>query len=90
MQRIINITLKLLYFKDSVLLVNIKNIKIETSNLNLYKSIDDIDNKLNYLFNDIYIKDKSYLLNFSLIIALASPNNFILKGSYIDKAITYR
>jgi len=90
MQRIINITLKLLHFKDSVLLVNIKNIKIEMSNLNLYKSIDNIDNKLNYLFNNIYIKDESYLLDLSLIIALASFNNFILKGSYIDKAIIYK
>jgi len=38
----------------------------------------------------MYIKDKSYLLDLSLIVALVSLNNFILKGSYTDKAITYR
>jgi len=90
MMRIINASPALDHFKDCVLLVDIKNIKSQTSDLNLYRSMDRMDDLIEDLFNQAHIPEQYNLRDLGAIVAPRSPEAHPEAHSRSKPAITYQ
>jgi hypothetical protein len=89
MMEIINTTPALAHFQDPVILVDIKNIKAQTSQVNLWESMDETDDMLDELFDEEFIQDEKFAVDLGAIAAAASPDPMTGKGQYTDDAITH-
>lgn len=76
-------------FKDMVLLVDIKGVKNQTSHLDLFESMDFMDEVIEEHFDERFIPEERNLLDLGAVVEALSPDNNISLGQYTYPAITY-